>query len=202
MPLFRVSLGLLLFRLLVLLSQGVPLVSLSWPKPFGGRDQWFARFLCGSASFFPSFVRQGFFSVSWTFFPLGQCVECWALPSFFPIVFLFALPSLGLTDEKDFFFRLPAPSLSFRSSGGGLSQIWSSLPFFFLEFSSLFLHFHCCWLMANAKVVRGGLLFFEPPEGFSLFFEQRPFSSLRVEWRILFHFFLCFFLWEVFHLFY
>ena len=103
-PLFRVSLGLLLFRLLVLLSQGVPLVSLSWPKPFGGRDQWFARFLCGSASFFPSFVRQGFFSVLWTFFPVGQCVEYWAFPSFFPIVLLFVLPSLGLTDEKDFLF--------------------------------------------------------------------------------------------------
>ena len=119
----------------------------------------------------------------------------------FPFVLLFALPSLGLTDEKDFFFRLPAPSLSFRSSGGGLRPIWSSLPFFFLEFSSLFLHFHCCWLMANAKVVRGGLLF-EPSEGFFLVFEQILFPRFGSSGELCSKFSLCFFLWEVSHLFF
>jgi len=67
------------------------------------------------------------------------------------VPFLFALPTLGLTDEKD----------SFSSSR------------FSLEFSFLFLHFRCCWLMATANIgVRGGLRFFGDSEGFFFVFKQ------------------------------
>ena len=58
----------------------------------------------------------------------------------------------------------PAPLGRSRKFEGGIrllllpsSQIWSSLPFFFLEFSSFFLHFRCCWLMATAKLVCEGV---------------------------------------------
>ena len=84
--------------------------------------------------------------------------------------FLFTLPTLGFSDEKDS-FSSPRLFLSFFSSegGGGLSQIWSSLPCF-LEFS---LHSDCCWLMATVNIgVRGGLRFFGDSEGFFFVFKQ------------------------------
>ena len=56
----------------------------------------------------------------------------------FLCVLLFALPTLGLTDEKDS-FSSSRFSLSFLSSeGGGLSQIWSSLPLSSLSLVSFF----------------------------------------------------------------
>ena len=83
---------------------------------------------------------------------------------FFPaisFVLLFALLPLGLTDEKDFLFVFPLPP--------------SALSSFFSAFPLLLAYGHC-----NIGV-RGGLRFFGISEGFSLFYEQRPFSSLRVE---------------------
>ena len=202
MPLFRVSLGLLLIRFLVLLGQGVPLVSFSWPNPFGGRDQWFARDLCGSATSFPSFLRQGIFSVLWTPFPFRAGVlNAGPFPAFSFCPFV-CLAFSRIDWRKGFPFRLPASSLSFHSSGGGsisfsplsLFSSWSLVSF--SAFPLLLAYGHC---KSGAR---------EPPilwavwRFFLCFWTKAFFLASGWVTFFVFHFFLCLFLWEVLHLFY
>ena len=111
--------------------------------------------------------------------PLGQLFEGWDFPAF--SLSLFCFPCL----LSDFLTkRIPFLLLAFSSRflvprGGGLSQIWSSLPCF-LEFSCIS---DCCWLMATANLsVRGGLRFFGDSEGFSLFLNKASLFTLASGW--------------------
>ena len=71
------------------------------------------------------------------------------LHQLFPFVLLFALPSLGLTDEKDFLFVFPRPPSRFIVRGGGsisfsplsLFSSWSLVSF--SAFPLLLAYGHC-----------------------------------------------------------
>ena len=96
-----------------------PLSVLFVTQPLRGRDQWFARDMCGSATFFPIlFFGKEFLASCGRLFPFRASVLNAGPFPVFSFVLLFALPSLGLADEKDFLFVFPLLSLSYRSSGG------------------------------------------------------------------------------------